>query len=282
VSDYQPRSQGGWPTQPPADGADQGDYRPGPGSYDQATYGQATYGQATYGEQAGRPPRRRRRRHPLVWLIVVLVVLLAIAGIGDQVAKAYAQNDIAQQVQQSGLSAKPSVNIEGWPFLTQVLAHDVKTVDISANNVTASGSNVAFDFTAKATGVHLNSSFNGATVNQINGQALLPFSSVGGLLPGGGATVSADPADGPNAVKADLGAAGSVTGTVKLSSPSQITIQLSSASGLASILGSLSGNGNAINIAIPKLPAGLVVSSVSVTSQGIVAKASASNTTLSQ
>ena len=171
MSDYQPRPQGGWPTQPPADGAGQGGfgqggYSPGPGSYDQATYGQATYGQ-----QAGQPPRRRRRRHPLAWLIVVLVVLLAIAGIGDQVAKAYAQNDIAQQVQQSGLSAKPSVNVEGWPFLTQVLAHDVKTIDISANNVTASGSNVAFDFTAKATGVHLNSSFNGATVDQINGQA---------------------------------------------------------------------------------------------------------------
>ena len=50
----------------------------------------------------------------------MLVVLLAIAGIGDQVAKAYAQNDIAQQVQSAGLSAKPSVNIKGWPFLTQV------------------------------------------------------------------------------------------------------------------------------------------------------------------
>ncbi len=66
----------------------------------------------------------------------MLVVLLVIAGIGDQVAKSYAQNDIAKQIQSAGLSAKPSVNIEGWPFLTQVLAHDVKTIDISANNIT--------------------------------------------------------------------------------------------------------------------------------------------------
>jgi hypothetical protein len=275
VSDYQPRSQGEWPTQPPQDDAGRGgygqtDYGYGPGSYDQATYGQ----------DAGRPPRRRRRRHPLVWLVVVLVVILAIAGIGDQVAKAYAQNRIAQQVQQSGLSAKPSVNIEGWPFLTQVLGHDLKTVDISANNVTANGSKVAFNFTAKATGVHLNSSFNGATVDQINGQALLPFSSVAGLLPVSGATVSADPADGPNAVKADLGIAGSVTGTVKQSGTNQIVIALSSASGVASILGSSSGN--ALTIDIPKLPAGLVVRSVSVTSKGIVATASASNTTFTQ
>jgi hypothetical protein len=210
----------------------------------------------------------------------VLVVILAIGGIGDQVAKTYAQNDIAQQVQQSGLSAKPSVSVEGWPFLTQVLAHDLKTVDISANNVTANGSKVAFNFTAKATGVHLNSSFSGATVDQINGQALLPFSSVAGLLPVSGATVSADPADGPNAVKADLGIAGSVTGTVKQSGTNQIVITLNSASGVASILGSASGN--AITIDIPKLPAGLVVRSVSVTNQGIVATASASHTTFTQ
>ena len=282
MSEYQPRSQGGWPAQPPEGGAGQGGYgqtgyRYGPGSYDQATFGQAQYGQ-----RPGGPPRRRRRRRGPIAAAVVLVLILAVLGIGDQVAKAYAQNDIAQQVQQSGLSAKPSVSIEGWPFLTQILAHDLKTVDISANNVTANGSQVAFNFTAKATGVHLNSSFNGATVDHINGQAVLPFSSVTKLLPGiaGNATLSADPAHGPNAVKADLGIAGTVTGTVKQSGTNQIVVQLNSASGLASILGS--GSGNAITIDIPKLPGGLVVRSVSVTSQGILATASASNTTFKQ
>lgn len=282
MSEYQPRSQGGWPAQPPESGAGQGGYGQtgyvyGPGSYDQATFEQAQYGQ-----RPGGPPRRRRRRRGPVAAAVVLVLILAILGIGDQVAKAYAQNDIAQQVQQSGLSAKPSVSIEGWPFLTQILAHDLKTVDISANNVTANGSQAAFNFTAKATGVHLNSSFNGATVDHINGQAVLPFSSVTKLLPGiaGNATISADPADGPNAVKADLGIAGTVTGTVKQSGTNQIVIQLNSASGLASILGS--GSGNTITIDIPRLPGGLVVRSVSVTSQGIVATASASNTTFKQ
>jgi LmeA-like phospholipid-binding len=276
VSEYQPRSRDGWPAQPPADGAGQGgygqaDYAPGPGSYDQATYGQ----------QAGRSPvrRRRRKRWPIV-LTVIVVLILAILGIGDQIAKSVAQNDIATQIQSSGLSAKPSVNIEGWPFLTQVAAHDVKTIDISANNVTASGSKVAFDFTAKATGVHLNSSFNGATVDNINGQAVLPFSSVATLLPVSGVTLSPDPAKGPNAVTADLGIAGSVTGTVQLSGSSKIVVALNGATGLASILGSASGQSYTIDI--PQLPAGLVVRSVRVNSQGIVATASATHTTLSQ
>jgi hypothetical protein len=225
-------------------------------------------------------PRRRRRRHPLLWLTVVIVVILIIAGIGDQVAKVYAQNRVAEQIQQSGLNARPSVNIEGWPFLTQILAHDLKTVDISASDVTADSGKLPFSFTAKATGVHLNSSFNGATVDHINGQAILPFSSVATLVPGGAATVTADPAQGPNAVKVDLGIAGSATGTVKQTSPSKIAITLNSASGLASVFGQLSGD--AITITIPQLPAGLVVKSVSVTSQGIVATASASNTALTE
>ena len=277
MSEYQPRPQGGWPDQPPANDASRGgngqaDHGYGPGSYDQSTYAQ----------QAATPPRRRRRRRWPVVLAVLVVLILAILGIGDQVAKAAAQNAIATKIQSSGLSAKPSVSIEGWPFLTQLAAKDIKVIDISGNNETASGSKVAFNFTAKATGVHLSSlsSSASATVDNINGQAVLPFSSVASLLPISGVTLSADPSKGPNAVQADLGIAGSVTGTVKLSGTSQIIVSLNGATGLASILGSASGQSYTIDI--PKLPAGLVVRSVSVNSQGIVATASASNTTLSQ
>ena len=277
MSEYQPRPQGGWPDQPPANDASRGgngqaDHGYGPGSYDQSTYAQ----------QAATPPRRRRRRRWPVVLAVLVVLILAILGIGDQVAKAAAQNAVAQKIQSSGLSAKPSVSIEGWPFLTQLAAKDIKVIDISGNNETASGSKVAFNFTAKATGVHLSSlsSSASATVDNINGQAVLPFSSVATLLPVSGVTLSPDPAKGPNAIKADLGIAGSVTGTVQLSGQTKIVVSLNGATGLASILGSASGQSYTIDI--PKLPAGLVVRSVSVNSQGVVATASASNTTLSQ
>ena len=263
MSDYQPRAQG-WPAQPPA--SDYGpDYGAGPG----------------YGPAARTPRRRRRRRSPLIALTIVLVVLLVIAGVADQVSRVYAQNRVAQQIeQQSGLSAKPSVTIEGWPFLTQIAAHDLKAVDINASNVTADSGKLPFSVTAKATGVHLNSSFSGATVDHITGQAIVPFSSVASLFPVPGVTLSADPADGPNAVKADAGIAGSLTGTVKLAGPGKILVTLNSASGIGAVFSQLSSN--AVTITIPQLPAGLVVKSVSVTSQGIVATASASHTTLSE
>ena len=273
MSDYQPRARGGWPAQPPASG-------PGQGGYDPT----AQWQQPAPRQYAPRQsiPRRRRRR-PLIWLTAVIVVILVIFGIGDQMARSYAQNRIAQQIQTSAeMSAKPSVTIEDWPFLTQIAAHDLKAVDIKAGNVTANSGKLTFSFTARATGVHLNSGFTGATVDHINGQAVIPFSNVASVLglPGGTVTLAADPADGPNAVKADAGVVGSLTGTVTLASPTRIAIHLNSASGLASLLGGLSGQ--TFTITIPQLPAGLTVKSVSVTSQGIVATASASNTTLTE
>jgi hypothetical protein len=318
VSDYQPRPQGGWPTQPPASGAGQGGYGqggPGQGGYGQEGYGQggygqggygqegygqadqgygpgaydqATHGQATYGQQAGPPPRRRRRRHPLAWLLVVLVVLLVIAGVGDQIAKSYAQNDIAKQVQSAGLSAKPSVNIEGWPFLTQIAAHNVKTIDISGNNVTASGSKIPFNFTAKATGVHLNSSFNGATIDHINGQVTITYQSLDSFLGKSigisglsAISISPNPAKGPNALTANASGLASVDATVTKTAANQITIKFGKLGGLASLLGGAASIPDQV-IDIPKLPLGLVVGSPEVTSQGVVIPASASNTTLTQ
>jgi hypothetical protein len=274
VSEYQSGGQGGWPAQPPANS----EYGQGRGY----RYGYGPVPQDSHGAPQAAPPRRRRRRRWPVVLLVLVILLLAAAGIGDQVARSYAQNRIAQQIQSSAnLSARPSVSIEGWPFLTQIAAHDVKAVDISANGVTADSGKLPFSFTAKAIGVHLNASFNSATIDRINGRATLPFSSVASLLglPGGTVAISADPAAGPDAVKASSGL-GSVTGTVELATPNQIDVRLNSATGLASLLGGLSGN--AIKIQIPRLPVGLVVRSVSVNSQGIVALASASNTTLSQ
>ena len=227
------------------------------------------------------PPRRRRRRG-WIGLIVVLVVLAVLFVIGDQMAKAYAQNTIAGKIQSSsGMSAKPSVSIQGFPFLTQVVAHDVGVIDVSAKNVQAGKFDIS-SVTAKATGVHLNSSFSGATVDQINGTALITFASLEqGLGLQGIATISADPADGPNAVKLSAGVVGSVTGKVEVTAPNQVTIQIGSLSGLASLFsGALHLQNQTIQI--PKLPMGLVVRSVSVTSQGIAATASAQHTTLTQ
>jgi len=290
MSDYrdQPPAQGGWPTQPSASGAGQGAYGQdgyGQDGYGQPGPGQPGYRQSGYGQQGPgpTPPRRRRRRRRGTGLIITLVVILVLLFVGDQVAKAVAQNEIAQKIESSGLNTKPSVKIEGWPFLTQIASRDLKAIDISAHNVTAGGSMVPVCCAARATGVHLNSSFNGATIDQINGSATITFAAIANVIPIPGLTLSPDPAKGPDAVQLNTDVGGA-TGTIKQTSSNVITLQLGSLTGLAGLLSGITGSNVAqsYTIDIPKLPAGLVVRSVDVTSQGIVATASASNTTLTQ
>ncbi len=314
MSEYpdQPRPRDGWPSQPPLytkgaaggqagfgqdghpqagfgqdgrslDGLPQDGYRQD--SYGRAAAGQAAAGQAGYREYGPRGPRgvrgaRRRRRRGRKWiaLLSTLAVLAVLFVIGDQVAKAYAENMIADKIQSSaGLSAKPSVTIEGFPFLTQVAEHDVRTIDISASNI-QTGKLVISTVSATATGVHLNSSFNGATIDHISGTALITFASLVNATGAHGVTIAADPSAGPNAANVSVGPL-SATALVTQTAPNKITVKVG---GLAAIAASLLGELPDYTFTVPKLPAGLQLQGVAVTNQGIAIKVGAQNTTLSQ
>jgi hypothetical protein len=253
MSDYpgQPRPRDGWPAQP------------------------ARYG----GEGYFPPPRRRRRGRGIGAVLLVLLVLLAAAAvIGDRVAKSYAQDRIAQQVQaQAGLAGKPSVSIEGFPFLTQLAAHDLRKVDITARNVREGKVSIS-SVNATASGIHLSSGFNGATIDQVNGTALITFASLEAAAGTKGVTLAADPGGGPGSVSVSAGPL-TTKAKVTLTTPNEVTVKVESFSGaLGSLIGQLPG----YVITIPALPAGLKVSSVSVTSQGVLLTATGRHTTLSQ
>jgi hypothetical protein len=181
------------------------------------------------------------------------------------------------------LSAKPSVTIEGFPFLTQVAARDLRQVDISATNV-REGNVTISQITATATGVHVNSSFNQVTVDQINGDALITFANIAAALPAplSTATITADPSAGTNGVTVSLGGGlATLTGQVTLTSPTQVNLHIDNIGGLAGLLGGANIQRD-YSINIPSLPAGLTVDRISVTSQGIVLYAAAHDTSLSQ
>ena len=126
-------------------------------------------------------PRRRRRR----WIMALfsLLVLLILLVIGDRVAVAIAESQIASQIKQADSAINPSVNIKGFPFLTQVISRNLQEIDISAKDIPAGSSGVTIsNVSAQAKGVHINSSFNGGKVDSILGTAFVSFSSVGGAL----------------------------------------------------------------------------------------------------
>lgn len=297
MSEYpeQPQAQGGWPAQPPRyTASDGGQAGYGEGGYGQAGYGQGGYGQAGYDQagydragyrasgygQRGQRGRRRRRRRGRGWIVLLctLVVLAVLFVVGDQVAKAYAQNMIAEKLQSSdSLPTKPSVTIQGFPFLTQVAAHDIRTVYISATNVPAGKLDIA-SINATATGVHLNSSFNSATIDNISGNALISFASLASATGARGVTVSPDPSGGPNDADVSVGPL-TATAQITQTGPSTISVKIQSLDGISSsLLGALPD----YTINVPKLPAGLQVEGISVAAAGIDVKVGAQHTTLSQ
>ncbi len=278
MSEYpnRPRSHGGWPAQPPQyTGYEQDRYQPdgygyGPGDDPRLLAGA--------GPVPRRRPCRRRRGRGWIALLSALIVLAVLFVIADQVAKTYAQNMIANRIQSSGgLTTKPSVAIEGFPFLTQLAARDIRTVDINASNIQENRLDIT-SINATATGVRLNSGFNSATIDRITGTALISFASLESAAGVQGATITADPAAGPNTVSVGVGPL-STTAQIVQTGPNQITVKMGSLGGIAAaIIGSLPN----YVIQVPKLPAGLQVRSVTVVSQGIDVNASAQNTTLSQ
>ncbi len=225
----------------------------------------------------------RRRRHPLRWIIIIVVVLLAILIGVDFAAKSYAEGQMASQIQQQGFPQKPDVTIEGFPFLTQVIGHDLQNVKLSSTDV-KEGPLTISSINATMTGVHLNSSFNSGHIDHLTGAATITFAALsnamsaqaGGLgdLASAGLKLSGA---GPNEVKATLDlviASGSATWRVTSPGDNKISIHLVSSSGLP---GDLLGSVSDMSFTLPSLPLGLKIKSISVTPTGIVGTISGSN-----
>jgi LmeA-like phospholipid-binding len=231
--------------------------------------------------------RKRRRRGPLIALITVLVILVLFV-VSDRVANAYAENQMASQFQSSlGLSGKPHVTIQGFPFWTQLIAHDFNQVDITASNETINsvdargGALEIASLNATLHGLHFQGfSSNSATVDQFNATALITFTALGnvGGVPQG---VTLTP-DGPNQIKATLSLgplSASAVAQVTQSGPNQIHIQITDFGGIPT--DQLGSFGN-FTVSIPKLPPGVTIQSVSVTQQGVMVTITGHDTTLSQ
>jgi hypothetical protein len=215
-----------------------------------------------------------------------VIVLLLVAA--DRGIKAYAEDQMASQFQNSvGMSGKPSVNIEGFPFLTQLAAQKFNKVDITATNETitakSAGSGLLKIASLNATlqGMHIHGT-NSATIDDFTASALITFSALGsvGGIPDG-ITLSAD---GPNQIKATLNVdpLGTFTAhaTVTRVAANKINIHITDFGGIPD-QGEF-GNLSNFNITLPKLPAGVSIQTISVTAQGLRITATGHNATLSQ
>jgi DUF2993 family protein len=248
--------------------------------YDRANEASAMTGTVT--RSMRRPPRGGRRSRRYLLVIVIIVVVLVVL---DFVARAAGENIMATQIQKQGLPKKPNVSIGGFPFLTQVATKNFQQVTISTANL-PEGPVTITKVAVTANGIKLNSySSASGTITSLSGTALISFASLGNtltqqvgslgaLLNGAGLNLTQA---GPDEVKASLNlivTSGSATWRVTRVSGNQLHIGLVGSSGLpASLLGSI----QSVNVQIPKLPLGLTIDSVSVTSDGVVGRVSGHN-----
>lgn len=134
------------------------------------------------------PPNHRRgsrRRNRFAGLplaakaVVALVVLAAFLALGDRWALLYAEHEAADKLKDSmHLSAAPEVEIEGFPFLTQVFDKRVDKVKVTVPDVAADRISLA-QVSATATDVKINgdgpTDIKGALIREMKGEVLLSF-----------------------------------------------------------------------------------------------------------
>jgi LmeA-like phospholipid-binding len=133
-------------------------------------------------QEQEQPPRvKRRRRRGTKWLIALVVLLGLLVG-ADRIALVVAEDQLASHIQSSQhLSQKPDVSIDGFPFLTQVIARDFPHATVDIHGLVANGLTIS-DLHADLRGVHVNSGFNGATVDTLTATAELSYADIGTAL----------------------------------------------------------------------------------------------------
>jgi hypothetical protein len=81
-------------------------------------------------------PAVRRKRWPLRLAITVLV-LIGLVVAADRIGVTVAESAVAQTLQNSQhLANKPDVNIDGFPFLTQLARGDFDKIELSDDDIT--------------------------------------------------------------------------------------------------------------------------------------------------
>ena len=246
-----------------------------PGYQDPGRQG-PTGGYPTPGYQppAGPVKRHHRLRNTIIALVVLLVVLVAV----DRLAAFYVQGRIASQIQDQGFPAKPTVSVKGFPFLTQVITRHFQEVQISSQNVKTGPVEIK-SINATMSDVRMNSGYSAGTVGSLAGTGVITFGSmknaIGNLAGGqlgqaiGASGLTLKPVSSDE-VKASISLLGlfnaSATWQIIRVNGHEIKVHLVSNNGLP---GSIINQARNINVPIPKLPLGMKIQSVVVTSAGI-------------
>jgi hypothetical protein len=204
----------------------------------------------------------------LLGLLVTLALLGGIAAVVDRVAAHFAETAIATRLKAvTGVTQAPAVTITGWPFLTQLFAHDLTEVDVSTDNYKAGSMTLA------RIDLELHDAWrssNTITARRVIGTANVDLSELQRVT--GGALTLSTAADG-------LHIAATVQGQ-KMTGTATITVTGSQLHIVPRVTAPAKATLPPIDIPLPKLPWGVTVTAVAVTPSGLTLAATATNVDL--
>lgn len=227
-----------------------------------------------------RAPRRRRRG---LGCLIALAILVALLIGADRIAASVTENQLAGKIQTSQqLSQKPSVSIDGFPFLTQVISRNFGHATVDIDNFTSRGVPIQH-IHADLRGVHVSSGYNSATVDTLTGTATLSYDQVASALSKDAGIGQINLSQGTgNQVKASYGIAGinvSADVTVSLLSGNQLEFKTTAVHTPLSGLGINTG-GFDVKVPLGGMPFGMQLKDLQVTPTGVDISASGQNVQL--
>jgi hypothetical protein len=127
-----------------------------------------------------------RRRRGGRGLLIALLVLILLVIAADRIGALVAEREVAAKVQSSqNLDHRPSVQIEGFPFLTQVISNHYQAIKLDADHLTVGPSDkrVTLDsLDARLTGVRATNHFSGVTAEHVVATAKVGYPELSRLL----------------------------------------------------------------------------------------------------
>jgi hypothetical protein len=222
---------------------------------------------------------RRRGRKVLILIIVLLVIVGLLIGL-DRAAAAYTANRIATTLQNEGFAVRPTVSVEGFPFLTQLISKHLQGVEVTAPRYPIGSVTATIDVHAQD--ITLDSGYQSGTIARVTGTGLIPFASLAGLPALAAVPGLQISGDGPHMVKLSANLqvlVASAIARVTQTARNEISLRIVSSSGVpAALLAPIRD----LILQIPALPLGLTVRSVRVSPRGVVIGVAGSNVKFGQ
>ena len=234
---------------------------------------------------APQPVAVRRRRWPRR-LAITLLVLAGLFTAADRIGVGIAESQIASRIQTSqNLASKPSVTINGFPFLTQLIGMKLDDVSFDARGVVRNGVRVT-DLQADLRGVKPQGGFTSATADQLAGTAYFDWSDLQSAAAAQGLDVTlADGGDGTVQVTGTVSLAGASS---QITVDSRITLRPDNVISLKAVKVKTGIAPLAIptsldyQVRLGAMPLGMTLQNVRVSSDGVRVDATAQHITLTQ